>query len=87
MSKPLREVLRGAIASRKAAMRGSRGRRDWSNIRTAIAFAEQFLWRYPWASDDRVREWCLDNAIFVAAIVPANQPAVLAALMSRTTNP
>jgi len=81
MSKPLREVLRGAIASRKAAMRGTRGRRDWNNIRTAIAFAEQFLWRYPYASDDRVREWCRDNATFVGTIVPANQYAVLAALL------
>jgi hypothetical protein len=80
-SKPLRQVLSGAIASRKAAMRGTRGRRDWHNIRVAIAFAEQFLSSYPVASDERVRSWCADNATFVATIVPSNQPAVRAALI------
>jgi len=86
-NKPLREVLRGAIASRQAAMRGTRGRRDWNNIRVAIRFAEHFLSGYPYASDDRVHEWCRDNANFVATIVPANQPAVLSALMGQTTKP
>ncbi len=81
MNKPLRQVLSGAIASRQAAMRGTRGRRDWTEIRTAILFAEQFQINYPHADDTRVRAWCKANATFVGRIVPANQPAVLAALL------
>jgi hypothetical protein len=84
MNKPLREVLAGAIASRQAAMRGSRGRKDWPDLRVSIAFAEQFLARYPVATDERVVDWCLKNSGMVGRIVPANQPAVLAALMGQT---
>jgi hypothetical protein len=86
-NKPLREVLDGAIASRQAAMRGKRGRGDWANIRVAIAFAEQFRINYPVADDARVVAWCRKNATFVARIVPANQPAVLAALMGQSEKP
>jgi hypothetical protein len=86
-NKPLHQVLSGAIASRQAAMRGTRGRSDWPNIRVAIAFAEQFQVNYPNASDQRVVEWCRKNATFVARIVPANQPAVLAALLGQSEKP
>jgi hypothetical protein len=86
-NKPLREVLDGAIASRQAAMRGTRGRRDFGDIKVAIAFAEQFLINYPVADDARVVAWCRKNATFVARIVPANQPAVLAALMGQSEKP
>jgi hypothetical protein len=85
--KPLREVLRGAIASRQAAMRGTRGRRDWGDLRVSIAFAEQFLINYPVADDARVVNWCRTNHTFIGRIVPANQPAVLAALMGHTPEP
>jgi len=85
--KPLREVLDGAIASRQAAMRGTRGRGDWANIRVAIAFAEQFRINYPVADDDRVIAWCRQHHSFIGRIVPANQPAVLAALMGQSEKP
>ena len=86
-NKPLREVLDGAIASRQAAMRGTRGRRDFGDIKVAIAFAEQFRINYPVADDARVVAWCRQHHSFVGRIVPANQPAVLAALMGHTSQP
>jgi hypothetical protein len=86
-NKPLREVLDGAIASRQAAMRGTRGRRDFGDIKVAIAFAEQFRINYPVADDARVVAWCRQHHSFVGRIVPANQPAVLAALMGHISKP
>jgi hypothetical protein len=86
-NKPLREVLSGAIASRQAAMRGTRGRRDWGDLRVSIAFAEQFLINYPVADDARVVAWCRQHHTFVGRIVPANQPAVLAALLGQIEKP
>jgi hypothetical protein len=86
-NKPLREVLDGAIASRQAAMRGTRGRRDWGDLRVSIAFAEEFRLRYPVADDARVIEWCRKHHSFVGRIVPANQPAVLAALLGQSEKP
>jgi hypothetical protein len=87
MSKPLREVLRGAIASRKAAMRGSRGRRDWTDCRISISIAEEFGKNYPVADDQRVVSWCRAREPHVRRIVPKNHPAVYSALMGQPLKP
>jgi hypothetical protein len=53
----------------------------------AIAFAEEFRLRYPVADDARVIAWCKQHHSFIGRIVPANQPAVLAALLGQSEKP
>lgn len=80
--KLLRDVLRGALNQRTAAMRNGRnGRKDYDGIRAAIGRAEVFLKGYPYANDAKVREWCAGHVEDLARIVPANAPKTMAVLL------
>lgn len=82
LSKPLREVLQGAISQRIAALRNGRSqRKDIDALRASIAKAEQWLQHFPFASDESVREWCITNREHVSRIVPGNCPTSLARLV------
>ena len=80
--KPLRAQLAGAIESRRAAMRGQRGRMDSGDVLVSIGFVNEFLASYPHADDYRVREWCRSNPGHVRRVVPQNQKAVMDALFA-----
>lgn len=82
LSKPLRHELRSAIDSRQATFRnGSCRQKDFDAIRAAMGRAKVFLDGYPFATDQRVRDWCIAHREDVARIVPASQRKVLSRLL------
>lgn len=87
-STSLREQLRAATAKRKELFwRGKSRRKDTDRMKAAISRAEQFLHGYPYASDERVREWCLAHHEDVAIIVPGNWPTALSRLVMEALTP
>lgn len=78
----LRSALVDAVTARRRALRNGWSRRkDIGALWASIGRAERFLESYPFASDERVREWCLAHMDDVCRIVPGNQPRVLARLV------
>ncbi len=60
--RPLREALQSAVNQRNTAMRNGRSyRKDIDALRASIGRAEVFLRGYPYASDERVREYVRAN--------------------------
>ena len=60
---------------------GSCRRKDYEAIRTAMDLARKFLGSYPFASDQRVRDWCLAHRDAAVRIVPGSQRRVLERLL------
>jgi hypothetical protein len=57
---PLREELRAAVSTRRLTLEmGWSKRKDLDRLRAGVGRAESFLGSYPFASDERVREYCL----------------------------
>lgn len=85
-SKTLRDLLEGAVNQREAAMRNidkrdrDRQRKDFDQIRVSIGRIRVFLSGYPFASDERVVEWCSSHGEDLARVVPANSRRTIAAL-------
>jgi hypothetical protein len=66
---PLSELLRRAVNQRIAAQEKMKTKRtDHAEIFGSIGMVQQFLYRYPFASDERVREWCRENRGHVARV-------------------
>lgn len=77
----LRQTLQGAVNSREATLRNGRcHRKNFDALSAAIGRAQMFLRGYPFASDERCRDWCRANFSDVVRIVPGNQPKVLSSL-------
>lgn len=54
----LRKKLQGAVNSREATLRNGRcHRKDFDALRVSLGWARKFLDGYPYASDERVKEW------------------------------
>ena len=69
MKTPLSELLRRAVNQRIAAQEKMKTKRtDHAEIFGSIGMVQQFLYRYPFASDERVREWCKANRGHVARV-------------------
>jgi hypothetical protein len=67
---PLREELRAAVSTRKLTLSmGWSRRKDLDRLRAAVGRAEVFLGSYPFASDERVREYCIKHREDVSMIV------------------
>ena len=82
LSEPLRHTLQGAINQRNSALRNNRsGRKDYDQIRVSIGRADQFLREWPFADDQRVRDWCKSHVEDLSRIVPGNAPRTLAKLL------
>lgn len=78
----LRAALVSAVKQRRSAMRNGRSyRKDHDRVNAALGRAEVFLHSYPYASDERVREWCRANLADVCIIVPGHTPRNLARLL------
>jgi len=87
-SKTLRKELQDAIGSRKSTLRnGTCKRKDFDQIWVSIGHAEMFLLSCPFATDQRVREWCLVHREDVSRIVPASQRKVLSRLLVDELDP
>ena len=79
---PLRHDLQAAIHQREASLRNGRcQRKDHDQIRVSIGRAEQFLREWPFADDQRVRDWCKSHVEDLTRIVPGNAPRTLAKLL------
>lgn len=50
-------------------------------MNAAMGRIETFLRSYPYADDERVRQWCLAHVDDVAIVVPGNCPTMLARLV------
>lgn len=82
----LRQHLANAHRQRTLLMRTGRSRRtDHHAVEIAMMHVGNFLRSYPYASDERTRQWCLDNAEHVRKVLPANQRKVAAELFNLTT--
>ena len=77
----LRTKLSKAVASRKRVVQLSKGRTDWTFVRTSIALCEQFLMSYPNATDERVQAWCREHYRYIWAITTGRTRKVYAELL------
>lgn len=69
-------ILRSTLHQRDAALWTGRSRRkDTAALNAAIGRAQQFVRSYPFASDERVRAWCLAHRDDVEIIVPSRSRA------------
>lgn len=78
----LRAELASAITARRRALqKGWSQRKDIPALWASIGRAEAFLNSYPYATDDRVREWIAGHVDDVCRIVPGNAHRQLARLI------
>ena len=68
-------------------MTGRCKRKDFDAISVSMRNAQSFLNSYPYATNERVREWCLAHREDVARIVPASQRKVLSRLLVDELDP
>lgn len=76
----LRTKLANAVKSRDRIVKLSKGRTDWTFVRTSIALCEQFLINHPTATDERVREWCKAHHRYIWAVTTSGTRRVYAEL-------
>lgn len=76
------QALTEAIVIRKRLKHHGKGRNDWHNVETAIRIVETFLGQYPFASDDRIRDWAHRREAEVRILVPANRDDLYNTIMA-----
>lgn len=82
---PLRETLKSAVNGRLAAIRNGRShRKDTDRLNAAIMRAQSFMNSYPFATDERVKDYCTRNITDIRLIVPGNTPTALARLIMQS---
>ena len=68
--KPLREELRAAATTRDMLIRNGKSmRKDVEAVRRVCDRILGFLGNYPFATDERVREWCISHRELVSMVV------------------
>jgi hypothetical protein len=84
----LRAELASALRQRKNAIeRGKSKRKDQDMVRAAMGSIKTFLNSYPYASDERVREWCRANVGKVSIVVIGSTQRQLARLLMDELQP
>lgn len=84
----LREDLASALRQRKNAIaRGKSKRKDQDMVRAAIGSIETFLNSYPYATDERVRDWCRANVGKVSIVVIGSNQRQLSRLLMDELKP
>lgn len=82
-SSPLRHELQAAIHSmRRALKHGWTQRKDAQAVHNSLDKAQAFLNSYPYATDERVEQWCFDNHKALGDIIPVAHHRRLARLLN-----